>query len=194
MLQLEDGRNADDAMVRGSRAPKNPPEKRPASVTMTSSTLDAEEDDVPEGLGLELTGVIVSDVSDTTGAWLLTHTLVGMTETAIAPLADSSLTPVVSPVVTQTSPLIPPSPSTPSKTNHAKRAATFSPKARQHRKKVASPSSAEALMALAMVSKEKLASKEAERKEAALIRDERQSKLEQMHIDRDIQLEKMRND
>ncbi|KAH9813496.1 hypothetical protein DFH28DRAFT_1083613 [Melampsora americana] len=48
-------------------------------------------------------------------------------------------------------------------------------------------------MALAMVSKEKMAAKEADRKEAAHLREERQAKLDQMNIDRDIQLEKLRN-
>ncbi|KAH9821202.1 hypothetical protein DFH28DRAFT_1079265 [Melampsora americana] len=49
-------------------------------------------------------------------------------------------------------------------------------------------------MALAMVSKEKMAAKEADRKEAAHLREERQAKLDQMNIDRDIQLKKLRND
>ncbi|KAH9820484.1 hypothetical protein DFH28DRAFT_1092961 [Melampsora americana] len=44
------------------------------------------------------------------------------------------------------------------------------------------------------VSKEKLASKEAERKEDVLARDERQAKLDKMMFDRDVQLETLRNE
>ncbi|KAH9808387.1 hypothetical protein DFH28DRAFT_936053 [Melampsora americana] len=185
MLQLEDGRNADDTMVRGTRTAKNTPDKRPDQLTQEHSTPVHEDVEVPDADTCVLPGVSVSDGT------------VGLTDASIAPLAEPAGTPVVtpgvSPGVSRSSQPTTPSPSTPSKSTHAKRAATSSPKARQHRKKVASPTSADALMELARISKEKLAAKESERKEAAQIRDERQSKLDQMHIDRDIELEKLRN-
>ncbi|KAH9806902.1 hypothetical protein DFH28DRAFT_1090474 [Melampsora americana] len=49
-------------------------------------------------------------------------------------------------------------------------------------------------MALAKVSQDKLASKEADRKEDIQFRDERQAKLDKMLIERDIQLETLRNE
>ncbi|KAH9810192.1 hypothetical protein DFH28DRAFT_1085735 [Melampsora americana] len=48
-------------------------------------------------------------------------------------------------------------------------------------------------MALAKVIKDKLASKEADRNEDLLFRDERQAKLNKMLIERDIQLKTLRN-
>ncbi|KAH9821803.1 hypothetical protein DFH28DRAFT_1187195 [Melampsora americana] len=86
---------------------------------------------------------------------------VGLTDASIAPLAEQSGTPGVTPAVSRSSQPTTPSPSTPSKTTHAK------------------------------ISKEKFAAKESERKEAAQIRDKRQSKLDQMHINRNIELEKL---
>ncbi|KAH9824661.1 hypothetical protein DFH28DRAFT_1046709 [Melampsora americana] len=49
-------------------------------------------------------------------------------------------------------------------------------------------------MALAKVSKDKLASKEADRKEDVKFRDERQARLDQMLIERDVQMETLRNE
>ncbi|KAH9813497.1 hypothetical protein DFH28DRAFT_929902 [Melampsora americana] len=187
MLKLEDGRNADDTMVRGTRTARITPDKRPDELTQASSTAVDEDAELPDADTCVLTG---DSVSEGTG--------VGNTEALIAPLAEPSDTPVVTPIVSRSSPVVSrssqpttPSPSTPSKATHAKRAATSSPKARQHRKKVASPTSADALMALAKISQDKLAAKESERKEAAQIRDERQAKLDQMQFDRDIELEKL---
>ncbi|EGF97397.1 uncharacterized protein MELLADRAFT_58246 [Melampsora larici-populina 98AG31] len=49
-------------------------------------------------------------------------------------------------------------------------------------------------MILATVSKEKLAAKESDRQEAIRTREERQAKIDMMNYERDIQLEKMRNE
>ncbi|KAH9812244.1 hypothetical protein DFH28DRAFT_1177266 [Melampsora americana] len=168
MLQLKDRQNVDETMVRGSQVAEKMPEKQHDQLTKEELALDDDDANVRDENG-----------SDPPRFSLSEGTGVGLTKPLIKPIADKTNTPVGLR-------LFPPSatsPSPPFKPTNVKQPAPFSPKPCLHQKKVDHLSSADALMALEMVIKDKLAPKEADQKEDMKIRNECQAKLDKMHID-----------
>ncbi|KAH9810733.1 Myb/SANT-like DNA-binding domain-containing protein [Melampsora americana] len=174
MNKLEDGRNADNKMVRGSRVART---KRSQTAGPTKEDLALDEQlnvdmpptcDPPEGHQEE--------TNRSTGA-----------ETPCIP--DQA----VAPIVLLESPGTPTPPSLPTEPSKGKQPAPFSPKPCSHRKKSRSPSSANALMGLVEVGKAKLAAKEQDCQENIRIREERQAQLELLRHERQVQMETMQN-